>query len=639
MSPRQWQCSVCSTQFTRSEHLRRHLRSHENKRPYECSLCRRPFTRRDAKIRHERTCKEKPAHDGSCLQANAIEEPGSADFVQPYEYEFGIPPSHEIDDELLMGMSMSMDMPYPSDFAALDWLYSTRMSSDSIITAERLDFLAHFTSENGMGTFLARETLEERQKLVLQYELDSVGHSQPRASMSETAQTIRPEMLEANAAATHPLTPRTFEIIHHFHSITTRKTDRSVVKLDWTADVEALCRSFFSPGNITRFLGYFWSLWYPNCPFIHRASFDPQTAPPALLCVMLMIGACLSPHTDDATTARMWLDCLEEWAFSDSSFREETSRDTSLSLSLDMYIDRQKRRLECIQTAYLVCSLQKREGSVEAHARVRRYRHATMVMLARDVGLSTASHRNLKMDAPSEGWWRQFAVEEGLIRTMTYVFLFDAALTIFHNCPPRMVVSELKTEMACPEACFQAESAEECFAALNDWRATVFWRKHLSIVAVVKKICQKDLTGSAADEYSQVGTLNLFTVVQSLHSLTFHLENSIIFESTLLPVKTGLENWRRIWNKRQPEDSLVPDTPEALWKKVGFISYSPEFWHLARIIVDKIGDDNADDEDGGGALTAVPERGRERKRYDHTDMTDVNGLIMEYRRMSLGAAL
>lgn len=30
------------------------------------------------------------------------------------------------------------------------------------------------------------------------------------------------------------------------------------------------------------------------------------------------------------------------------------------------------------------------------------------------------------------------------------------------------------------------------------------------------------------------------------------------------------------------------------------------------------------------------ERERERRRYDHTDMMDVNGLIMEYRRLNLG---
>lgn len=28
-----------------------------------------------------------------------------------------------------------------------------------------------------------------------------------------------------------------------------------------------------------------------------------------------------------------------------------------------------------------------------------------------------------------------------------------------------------------------------------------------------------------------------------------------------------------------------------------------------------------------------------KKRYDNTDMKDVNGLIMEYRRLSLGGAI
>jgi hypothetical protein len=102
-------------------------------------------------------------------------------------------------------------------------------------------------------------------------------------------------------------------------------------------------------------------------------------------------------------------------------------------------------------------------------------------------------------------------------------------------------------------------------------------------------------------------------------------------------VKTGLENWRRIWNGREAEDSHICDAPETLWKKVGFISYSPEFWHLARIIVDKIRDDNADDEDGEEGPTTAPDKAK--KRYDHTDMMDVNGLIMEYRRLSLGGVV
>ncbi|KAL2812595.1 hypothetical protein BJX63DRAFT_240655 [Aspergillus granulosus] len=642
MAQGQWHCSLCSTQFSRAEHLRRHLRSHENKRPYECTLCRRSFTRRDAKTRHEKTCK-------AIMQSPAPTTHTQAPLFGGGNFAYG----NEIEDDFLMSM------PYPSDFAALDWLYSTN-TPDSIITAERLDFLAHFTSENGMGTFLAPETLEERQKLILNYEheSDSAEHGTSIDSaipVGSLAQTIEPSMLHITTSEDlDPLTARTYEILHHFHNIITAKTDKSVVKLDWTPEIESAARSFFSPRNITRYLGYFWSLWYPNCPFVHRASFDPQTAPPALLCVMVMIGACLSPHGGDAVTARMWLDVVEELAFSDSSFWEE--KDGAVgggkAVVLDQYVGRKKKRLECVQTAYLVCSLQKREGDGEARARVRRYRHATMVMLARDIGLATASHRNLNMDQPSDTWWQQFAVEEGLIRTITYVFLFDVALTIFHNSPPRMVVSELKMEVACPEACFQADSADECFRLLKEWEATIFWRKRLSITSVLKNICQTELTSSAVDEYSQMGSLNLFTAVQTLHSLTFHLRNSIIFESTLLPLKTGLENWRRIWNQREAEDKYVPDHPDQIWKKVGFISYSPEFWHLARIIVERIegesqgGGDEEDegvrngengDETKNMATAKAHVRGRERERYDHTDMMDVNGLIMEYRRMSLGA--
>ncbi|KAL4806096.1 hypothetical protein BDV18DRAFT_160164 [Aspergillus unguis] len=615
MPPSQWQCSLCSSQFSRAEHLRRHLRSHENKRPYKCSLCERPFTRRDAKTRHEKICKARP---GSGLR---LED------VTPADTAPALTAGHQLCNEVEDHMAMSM--PYSLDFAALDWLYSTRMSSDSIITAERLDFLAHFTSENGMGTFLAPETLAQRQDMIVQHEITS----QP-SLMANAPQTIEPSMLQISSDSVDPLLTRTFEILHHFHSIITQKRDRNVVTLVWSPEIEDLCRSFFSPPNITRFLGYFWSLWYPNCPIIHRASFDPLITSPALLCVMLIIGACLSPHSNDARTARIWLDCAEELAFENDSFHEYTGVD-ALSGASEQCMEQKRKQLEDLQTAYLVCSLQKREGSIAARARIRRYRHATMVMLARDIGLATATHRNLALESCSETWWHQFAVEEGLIRTMTYVFLFDAALTIFHNSPPRMVVSELKMDLACPEACFQAQSAKECFDVLKQWESTVFWKRHLSIVAAVKSICQKELVPETIEEYSKVGSLNLFTAVQSLHSLTFHLQNSIIFESTLLPIRTGLENWRRIWEKHEAEDKFISDSVGTLWKKVGFMGYSAEFWHLARIIVDNIDDENGDSEDLGESSIDIADQTK--SRYDHTDMTGVNGLIMEYRRMSLGA--
>lgn len=97
---------------------------------------------------------------------------------------------------------------------------------------------------------------------------------------------------------------------------------------------------------------------------------------------------------------------------------------------------------------------------------------------------------------------------------MTYIFLIDAALTILHNSPPRMVVSELKMDVACPESCFQAESAEECGKNLRAWAVTRFWKKRISVVSVSRRVCQSMIDDDLVQEYSLLGTLNLFTMVQ-----------------------------------------------------------------------------------------------------------------------------
>lgn len=99
---------------------------------------------------------------------------------------------------------------------------------------------------------------------------------------------------------------------------------------------------------------------------------------------------------------------------------------------------------------------------------------------------------------------------------MTYIFLIDAALTILHNSPPRMVVSELKMDVASPESCFQAGSAEECQENLCGWAQTRFWKNRISVVSVVRRVCQNSFDDDLVMEYSHLGTLNLFTMVQGM---------------------------------------------------------------------------------------------------------------------------
>jgi len=54
--PQTKSCPMCSTKFTRTTHLNRHLRSHTNERQYHCDICQSQFTRSDLLARHKRTC-------------------------------------------------------------------------------------------------------------------------------------------------------------------------------------------------------------------------------------------------------------------------------------------------------------------------------------------------------------------------------------------------------------------------------------------------------------------------------------------------------------------------------------------------------------------------------------------------------
>ena len=50
------QCHICSKQFSRSEHLTRHLLIHSGEKAYPCFCCDKKFSRLDQLQRHERTC-------------------------------------------------------------------------------------------------------------------------------------------------------------------------------------------------------------------------------------------------------------------------------------------------------------------------------------------------------------------------------------------------------------------------------------------------------------------------------------------------------------------------------------------------------------------------------------------------------
>ncbi|RYC87452.1 hypothetical protein BFJ63_vAg9761 [Fusarium oxysporum f. sp. narcissi] len=104
-------CKFCAKTFGRTEHLRRHERTHTKEKPYRCS-CGRAFSRRDLLARHARLAHGSPSAvgaDGSDVQMGSPAGHGDQDIDEDDDGDEGDDDSgHEhITDDLRTGTKLS----------------------------------------------------------------------------------------------------------------------------------------------------------------------------------------------------------------------------------------------------------------------------------------------------------------------------------------------------------------------------------------------------------------------------------------------------------------------------------------------------------------------------------------------------
>jgi Fungal specific transcription factor domain len=177
------------------------------------------------------------------------------------------------------------------------------------------------------------------------------------------------------ASKTSQITERLKEVISH-----SQRSRESI--LYWSPLVENMCRQFFSPKNIRKFLLLFWSSWYPNCPIVHRPTFDSTENSTPLLASMVIIGACLSTSEYDRSSAKIWLCGVEEMVFNDERLSEDSFTRTTAKTQTQ---SQRKQYLEVLQAAYFVCLFQNWEGTFQSKRRIRHRRYNTLVAVSHDV--------------------------------------------------------------------------------------------------------------------------------------------------------------------------------------------------------------------------------------------------------------
>lgn len=78
----------------------------------------------------------------------------------------------------------------------------------------------------------------------------------------------------------------------------------------------------------------------------------------------------------DNEDARTWFNCVEEMVFIDDDFNSDLTYQSPGDMAM------QRRKIQAIQAAYIVCLYQNWEGTDASKSRIRRYRFATLVSVS-----------------------------------------------------------------------------------------------------------------------------------------------------------------------------------------------------------------------------------------------------------------
>ncbi|KAL3460936.1 hypothetical protein BJX64DRAFT_174321 [Aspergillus heterothallicus] len=644
MSDSRHPCPQCPASFRRLEHLERHRMCHRGDRPFPCTFCTQSFKRSDVLQRHWRTCKlrleigaeipqlpvtprpkKRRACDRcvrlkkACNRSSPCEACHTRNHDCTYRYAdrakdgSSLPSTTEKDQSVseIAGrfeayltpsetFSSLMDTDFAVDFqfspAPFDAATGLEIVTCSNFTFGKFRFLDKFTSVTGfvssfecMREYDVRELAAAVTEMVLTQRdehvpvsLDFLPLSLPPVDQNIPLNTGNRDTGISTDWLSDPLAAVTNNLVCALKAVATKPSPASAINLIWSPFIEQVCVQFFCPPNVRRYLVYFWSFWYPNCPIIHKPTFDVYNIPHTLLLAMALVGASFAPEEGTSRNAKLWFDCAEELIFADEHFRRAVS--TCDRTTEDFHIRRDV--VKALQAAYLMCLLQNWEGDSNGKRRIRRVRFSVVTSIARELGFAPGSHHEIASETES---WERFVAKEEFNRTLAYIFLLDTAFVIFHNTPPKVSVAELNFDPVCSERCFQASTASDCFLYLAETDKTMPIST-CSITALVYRICQGDLSVPEREYLAQLGKLNLFMIVSAFHTLLFHGRNTLTPQAAILPIQQGLNNWKLVWADHEALNALEPpliglSSPNECWKRTGFMEHAPEYWTLAQAMI------------------------------------------------------
>lgn len=527
-----FQCSVCSQTFGKIQHLKRHRSTHNEKKPHPCEFYGSEFTRSDALRRHWKTCtarvasgnqvpqrtqsgKRKHACDRCTERKRACNQgiPCTECILQDSECTYIRKKQRYSQSSVSAGDSHGHnggnDIASASEAQQKPTVQGQQLRNKISITDRyRFDFLLKFTRAAGVNEayncnrlFMADELYDHSvsEDSTSQTNLDTCLLSEDyRLSYEDKASSTRFNSPTERDIVNDALRLQSSHIWDMLLPLCDEKTEGSATMADIV--------SFFSPENILHFVDIFWDRWYPHCLIFHRPTFKIESCSPLLLTNMVLMGGCTSPYKADRQIARSLLDIAERIVFSQPMFSTTATRAEDIDQT-------HLSQISTLQATYLICIMQKWEGSNESKVRIQRDQFTKFVSATRAMGLSRARHSHRPITSEfDDSEWRAWIEREEVNRMCNYVFLLDSAFMILHNSFPRMVLQEMQIDLSSPEPWFQASSPADFLSAVQSNPGLA--EEHLSIVDSVRRLC-KDSPNQSASFLDGASKLNLFTIAQA----------------------------------------------------------------------------------------------------------------------------
>jgi hypothetical protein len=214
---------------------------------------------------------------------------------------------------------------------------------------------------------------------------------------------------------------------------------------------------------------------------------------------------------------------------------------------------------------------------------------------------------------PSQWSWHTWIEQEKRLRIMYLVFLLDAALNIWFNCPPQFHPSDIKLPLPCDDAAWEATQPEECARALGLHGSTAQLTVNRTGSLHLRQIAMHHAMSVLYDTsyLIQPRTTNVyskFILIHALHTQIWEIQRqrslnssapqspttsakspdaaspgaSFHSNSSLRSITAALVRWKKMWDEDMQLQYPPTSNPDFVSRRVGFCRDGVHFYWLAR---------------------------------------------------------